>query len=509
MRKLFVLASIILVATFGFLGHFLHETYYGAFLILAPLIGIGIKDMFDRKHTIMRNYPVFGRLRYVMEELRPKIYQYFIESDTDGAPLNRVARSMVYQRAKKENDTMPFGTPFDIGVPGHEWINHSMYPLAEHMKPDDLRVTIGGKHCKRPYSASILNISAMSYGALSKTAVEALNWGAKVGNFAHNTGEGGVSPYHIKHGGDLIWQIGTGYFGCRDDNGNFSPELFKKQVALNSIKMVEIKLSQGAKPGHGGILPGAKNTPEIAAIRKVKPGETVLSPPGHSAFHTPMEMLQFITELRELSEGKPIGIKMCVGNPEEVRDLIQTMQKSGIAPDYISVDGAEGGTGSAPPEFSNSVGMALRDGVILVSNLLNEFGLKGEVKLLCAGKLISGFDVVRMLSLGADACYSARGMMLSLGCIQALECNKNKCPAGVATQNPALYKGLVVEEKYLRVRNFHHGTLESVAELLAAAGVKDLSELKRSHIWRRISFNEIKSYEDIFPYPAQNMKKAA
>lgn len=501
MRLWFLLTSAFVSLTIGILGHFVTSKFYLLFLIFGPIIALGLKDMFDRKHTIMRNYPILGRFRYIMEDLRPKIYQYFIESDTDGAPLNRVARSMVYQRAKKENDTTPFGTPFDINVPGYEWINHSIYPQSSHKNPAELRVTVGGKDCKKPYSLSILNISAMSYGALSKTAIEALNWGAQIGGFAHNTGEGGVSPYHLKHGGDLIWQIGTGYFGCRDAHGNFSAELFKEQAAHPNIKMIEIKLSQGAKPGHGGILPGSKNTSEIAAIRKVTPGTTVLSPPGHSAFKTPQEMMQFISRLRELSGGKPVGFKLCVGNFNELEELAKAMVQTGITPDFITVDGGEGGTGSAPPEFSNSIGMALKDGLIILVNLLMAYDLKKDIKVLCSGKIISGFDIVKMLSLGADACYSARGMMLALGCIQALECHKNKCPTGVATQNPALYKGLIVEEKYMRVKNFHHSTLESVAEILAAAGIDDLSKLRRSHIWRRISFNEIKNYEDLFPYP--------
>jgi glutamate synthase domain-containing protein 2 len=478
-------------------------------VVMAPLIFMGVKDLFNRKQTIVRNYPILGRFRYVMEELRPKIYQYFIESDTDGAPLNRVQRSMVYQRAKKENDTIPFGTPFNINEPGHEWINHSIYPLSHHPKVEDLRVKVGGKNCKQPYALSLLNVSAMSYGALSKTAIEALNWGAKIGGFAHNTGEGGVSPYHLKHGGDLIWQIGTGYFGCRDAAGNFSAELFEEQAKHPSIKMIEIKLSQGAKPGHGGILPASKNTPEIAATRKVEPGTTVLSPPGHSAFHSAKGLMEFISKLRELSGAKPIGFKLCVGNPGEFEELVKAMIQTDIKPDFITIDGGEGGTGSAPPEFSNSIGMALKDGLVMVSDILMNYGLKEEIKIICSGKIVSGFDIVKMISLGADACNSARGMMLALGCIQALECHKNKCPTGVATQNPDLYNGLIVEEKYLRVKNFHHGTLTSVAEIMAAAGIDDVSKLNRSHIWRRISFNEIRNYQQLFPYPKKDLKMSA
>ena len=505
MRTVFIASSCLTVLLITFLGYYLHPNFYLLFIIVAPVIALGILDLFNRKHTIVRNYPVFGRFRYFMEELRPKIYQYFIESDTDGAPLNRVARSMVYQRAKQQNDTTPFGTPFDIYQPGYEWINHSLYPLSRHAEPAQLRVDIGVNSCSQPYSLSLLNISAMSYGALSKTAVEALNWGAAIGGFAHNTGEGGVSPYHLKHGGDLIWQIGTGYFGCRDKNGNFCEELFAKQASVSSIKMIEIKLSQGAKPGHGGILPGSKNTPEIAAIRKVEAGKTVLSPPNHSAFSTPKEMLDFVARLRNLSGGKPVGIKLCVGDKEEFIELVRTMAQTGIKPDFITVDGGEGGTGSAPPEFSNSIGMSLKDGVVLVADALMEYGLRQEIKILCSGKIISGFDVVKMIALGADACYSARGMMLALGCIQALVCNKNECPTGVATQNPGLYRGLVVKEKYLRVKNYHHATLSSFAEIMAAAGLSDPAQLERKHIWRRISFNESKNYEELHPCPQKQI----
>ncbi|MEX0798290.1 MAG: FMN-binding glutamate synthase family protein [Bacteriovoracaceae bacterium] len=503
MRAAFLLISAVSIALISLLAFFIHPSFYYCFIVAAPIIALGALDMSNRKHTLIHNYPVVGRLRYVMEQLRPKIYQYFIESDTDGSPLNRVTRSIVYQRAKQDNDTTPFGTQFDIYAPGYEWINHSVYPLPGHSRVEDLKVQVGSLACRQPYSLSFLNISAMSYGALSKTAIEALNWGAKTGDFAHNTGEGGISPYHLKHGGDLIWQIGTAYFGCRDVNGKFDPELFKEQAKIPAVKMIEIKLSQGAKPGHGGILPGSKNTLEIAAIRKVTPGQTIISPPGHNAFSNALEMLAFVNRLRELSEGKPIGLKLCVGNTGEFEDLAQAMVGTGIKPDFITVDGAEGGTGSAPPEFSNSIGMSLRDGLVTVSNTLAALGLRKEVKILCSGKIISGFDVIKARALGADACYSARGMMLALGCIQALECNKNKCPVGITTQKASLYKGLAPQKKYVRVKNYHHGTLNSFAEILAAAGISDPTLLERRHIWRRISFNEIKNFEELYPYPSE------
>lgn len=507
MRIWFSLSSILVTLFIFFLAEIISPNFYIAFYFFGPLILLGFVDMFSTKHTIIRNYPIVGRFRYVMEELRPKIYQYFVESDTDGAPLNRMQRSMVYQRAKKVNDTVPFGTPFDVNQVGYEWINHSMFPLGMPTKIEDLRVSVGGKDCLKPYSLSIFNISAMSYGALSQTAIKSLNKGAQIGGFAHNTGEGGISPHHLKYGGDLIWQIGTGYFGCRDQDGNFSVELFKEEATREEVKMIEIKLSQGAKPGHGGILPGAKNTAEIAAVRKVAPGTTVLSPPGHTAFSNSSELVDFINTLRNASGGKPVGIKLCLGEVDEFENVLRACIEKGCSPDYIVVDGGEGGTGSAPPEFSSSIGQSLNDGLVAVSNLLINYGLKEEIKILCSGKVISGFDIIKAISMGADACYSARGMMLALGCIQALQCHTNKCPTGVATQNPASYRGLSITEKHKRVRNYHHATLHSVSEILAAAGLSSPKQLNRSHIWRRISVNESKNFEQLFPYPTQELKE--
>jgi len=507
MRRGFFIFSFLACALIIGLG-FLNPKAYWAFIVIGPIVVQGMIDAFDRKHSIISNFPLFGRFRYVMEVLRPKIYQYFIESDTDGTPISRIFRSVVYQRAKQDNSSTPFGTQLDVYQPGYEWINHSLSPLPlNSIKVNDLRVQVGGQDCKKPYSASIFNISAMSYGALSKNAIEALNKGAKLGNFAHNTGEGGISPFHLKHGGDLIWQVGTGYFGCRDENGNFSEELFIQNATLPSIKMIEIKLSQGAKPGHGGILPAAKNTPEIAKIRRVKPYTRVDSPSKHTAFDGPEGLLQFVKKLRDLSGGKPIGFKLCFGIPEEFEDICRAMIKLDILPDYISIDGGEGGTGAAPLEFSNSVGMPLRDGLVFAVDLLNNYGLKNKIKVMVGGKILTGFEIIKYMALGADLCYSARGMMLALGCIQALVCNKNECPTGVATQDPQLMHGLNVEDKYKRIRNYHHSTIESVAELLAAAGIRHTSELRRKHIWRRISQTETKSYDQLFP--AKSVLKAS
>ncbi|NRB64473.1 MAG: FMN-binding glutamate synthase family protein, partial [Saprospiraceae bacterium] len=422
-----------------------------------------------------------------------------IESDTNGTPLNRVERSVVYQRAKQERDTSPFGTQMNVYEEGYEWMSHSIGALDAHQLDADPRVLIGGPDCSLPYSCSVLNVSAMSYGSLSKAAIEALNGGAAKGNFAHNTGEGGISPYHVHPGGDLIYQIGTGYFGSRCENGYFSPDQFTKQAAQPSVKMIELKLSQGAKPGHGGILPGKKNTIEIAKIRGVKPGLDVLSPPYHTAFSTPKELISFIAQLRELSGGKPVGFKLCVGHRSEFIAICKAMVDLKCYPDFITVDGAEGGTGAAPVEFSDSVGMPFREGLAFVHDTLIGFGIREHIKIMAAGKIMTGFHLFRAMALGADVGLSARAMMLALGCIQALECNKNTCPTGVATQEKELVAGLVVADKTDRVSNYHRETVESLVELLAAAGLHKPAFITRQHILRRISMNQVQSYHTIFP----------
>jgi glutamate synthase domain-containing protein 2 len=479
-------------------------TYYWTWatlflLIILPLVYMGIVDMVQKKQSIRRNFPLFGRLRYVFEDLRPKIQQYFVESDTDGAPINRNDRSVIYQRAKKQIDTTPFGTQLNVYAEGYEWMSHSIVPLDFHKVEHHPRVVIGNKDCKQPYNASILNISAMSFGSLSSHAVEALNAGAKIGGFAHNTGEGGLSPYHLKQGGDIIWQIGTGYFGARDEEGRFSAEIFRANATKPEVKMVEIKLSQGAKPGHGGILPAKKNTPEVAAIRHVKAGTTVFSPPFHSAFSTPKEMIRFIQNIRELSGGKPTGFKICIGRKSEFISICKAMIELDIYPDFISVDGGEGGTGAAPPEFSNFVGMPLLDGLAFVDNMLKGFGIRQHIKVGASGKILTGFQILRAVALGADMCYSARAMMMAVGCIQALECNRNTCPAGVATQDPDLVKGLDIDDKKVRVANFHKNTIESFVELMAASGIDSPTKLNRHQISRRVFVHEVKTLEEIYP----------
>lgn len=498
-RKQFVaLSSIALLLTLG-LALYIDKNWYVVFVIVLALSIMGYIDMVQKRHTVRRIYPLFGRLRYVMEELRPKMYQYFIESDIDGRPFHRVDRSTVYQRAKKERDTIPFGTQYDLYAEGYEWMCHSVAPKAFNTLDQDPRVVIGNKDCTQPYSASILNISAMSFGSMSGNAIEALNAGAKIGNFAHNTGEGGLSDYHLKHGGDLIWQIGTGYFGCRDENGNFNPELFAEKAKHPNVKMIELKISQGAKPGHGGILPASKNSPEIARIRHIEPHTIVVSPPYHSAFNTPLEMVEFIQKLRELSGGKPVGFKLCIGHKSEFIAICKAMIHLDLYPDYIAVDGGEGGTGAAPPEFSNHVGAPMIDSVDFVNNILRGLNIRQHIKIIASGKISSAFHVARAIALGADACYQARAMMMALGCIQALLCNTNRCPTGITTQDPKLTIGLAVDDKKVRVANYHEKTIKNFVELLGASGLDNVSNITRSHIYRRVSLNEMITYEELFP----------
>jgi glutamate synthase domain-containing protein 2 len=404
---------------------------------------------------------------------------------------------VVYERAKNVRDTIPFGTVENVYETGYEWVNHSLSP--KKMDHSDVRITIGGPDCTQPYSASLLNISAMSYGALSKNAVIALNQGAKMGGFAHNTGEGGLSPHHLQ-GGDLIWQVGTGYFGCRDKDGNFNPDTFIERATKEQVKMIEIKLSQGAKPGHGGILPAAKLTEEIANIRDVPMGKDVNSPPGHTAFSNPLEMMEFVKQLRELSGGKPIGFKLCVGKRREFISICKAMHETGITPDFVNVDGGEGGTGAAPMEFSNHIGTPLVEGLIFVHNVLVGFDLRKKIKIISGGKMTSGFGLVKRLALGADLCNSARGMMMALGCIQARKCNSNDCPVGVTTQNPKLTWALVTEEKSKRVYNFHHNTVKSACEIMGAMGLENTEDLKPWHLMRRIEAYEIRNFSEIYEF---------
>ncbi len=466
------------------------------FLVLAlPLSAIGLRDLLQNSHAIRKNYPVVGNLRYLLEDIRPEINQYFVESNTDGKPFSREQRSIVYQRAKKQIDTIPFGTQQNFYEEGYEFVKHSMYP--NKINPADLRINIGSDLCSQPYSSSILNISAMSYGALSKNAILSLNAGALLGGFAHNTGEGGISPHHLKNGGDLIWQIGTGYFGCRNDEGGFDPDYFKLNALRPEVKMIELKLSQGAKPGHGGMLPASKVTKEVSLIRNVPLNKDVNSPPGHSAFHDADSMMIFLHRLRGLCGGKPVGIKLCLGHSEEFDNLLQSMIKLKLYPDFIAIDCAEGGTGAAPLEFTNNIGTPGKDALIYVADKISEAGLKNHITIIASGKVVSAFDVIRLLGLGADVVYSARSMLLALGCIQALRCNTNSCPTGIATQDPALNSGLHVPTKSLRVKNYHNETIKVVSEMLGAMGLRSHLELNRGFLFKRVHDSSIKSYAEI------------
>ena len=498
-REIFIISSIIVLAAIAGI-YFVWPPVIWTLILFGPIIIVGYMDVFQKRHAIKRNFPLLGHFRYMLEKIRPEIMQYFVETDTEGRPINRQFRSLVYQRSKRVNDTVPFGTQMDVYQAGYEWMDHSMYARGHKEINDKPRVMVGGPDCKQPYLASLLNISAMSFGSLSENAVMALNKGAKKGRFAHNTGEGSISPYHLKYGGDLIWQIGTGYFGCRTEEGGFSVDKFEKNATLENVKMIEIKISQGAKPGHGGILPAAKNTEEIAKIRGVRPHTDVHSPPSHSAFSSAEELMGFIKLLREKSGGKPIGFKLCVGKKEEFTDICKAMIATGIKPDFITVDGGEGGTGAAPVEFSNSLGMPLKDGLSFVYDTLVGYDLKKDITIIASGKILSGFDIARTLALGADMVNSARAMMLAVGCIQALKCNTNKCPVGVATQDKSLMRGLNIDDKARRVTNFHNETLHSFSELIGATGINKLSELSRKHINRRVSMNKVLKYDEIFPY---------
>ena len=497
-RNRFMVSSTLLIACLLILGRF-WEPFIWLLILIVPFVLLGVYDICQTRHSVWRNFPVIGHMRWVFEKLRIPIHQYFVESETGGVPLNRMFRSVVYQRAKGESDTIPLGTKVDVYRIGYEWMDHSLAALPDHSIDADLRVQIGGPQCDKPYSASLFNISAMSFGALSDRAIQALNSGAAIGGFSHNTGEGSISPYHQQPGGDLVWQIGTGYFGCRTVDGLFCPDSFTRNAQLAQVKMVEIKLSQGAKPGHGGILPASKNSAEIAKIRLLEPHTQVNSPATHSRFSTPIELLEFVQELRVLSAGKPVGLKICIGRRSEFVAICKAMIETGIQPDFITVDGGEGGTGAAPLEYANSVGMPLRESVAFVVDCLVGFDLKKDIRVIASGKILTGFHMIKNMAVGADLCNSARGMMLALGCIQSLECNKNSCPTGIATQNPSLIKGLDITDKKQRVANYHHQTMRSVAELFSAAGISKAGQLNRSHINRRISTTQIARYDEIFP----------
>ncbi len=464
--------------------------------ITTALTLLGIVDLLQTHHSILRNYPIAGHLRFLLEHIRPEMRQYFFEDEKHGMPFARDKRAVVYQRAKMVLDKRPFGTEYDVYADGFEWLSHSIAPAPHAAAP--FRVVIGGPQCRQPYDASIFNISAMSFGALSANAIRALNVGAQRGGFAHDTGEGGISPYHREGGGDIIWEIGSGYFGCRTPGGAFDIDAFARKAGDYQVKMIEVKLSQGAKPGHGGVLPGPKVTSEISDIRGVAIGEDCISPAAHSAFSTPDGLLHFVAKLREASGGKPTGFKLCIGRPYEFLAICKAMIETGIRPDFIVVDGKEGGTGAAPIEFMDHIGMPLRDGLSFVHDALVGMGVRDEIRIGASGKVISAFDIARAFALGADWCNSARGFMFALGCIQSQSCHTDRCPVGVATQDATRQRALVVPDKATRVANFHKATMHSLIELTAAAGLAHPQQFRRHHFSRRVSQSEVRTLEELF-----------
>ena len=472
--------------------------YLIALLAFCLLAILGLRDLLQTKHAILRNYPIAAHLRFIFEKIRPEIRQYFFEDDKDGLPFPRDKRAIVYQRAKGVLDKRPFGTQYDVYASRYEWMHHSIAP--KRVAADAFRVLIGGAGCQQPYSASVFNISAMSFGSLSANAIRALNRGAKMGGFAHDTGEGGLSPYHREHGGDIIWEIGSGYFGCRNRDGTFSPDAFARVAESPQVKMVELKLSQGAKPGHGGVLPAAKVTREIALIRGVQMDQDCISPACHSAFATPIEMLHFLAEMRRLAGGKPVGFKLCVGHPWEVLALVKAMLETSITPDFIVVDGTEGGTGAAPLEFMDHLGMPLRDGLTFVHSALVGTNLRDRVRIGASGKITSGFDMARVMALGADWCNAARGFMFAVGCIQAQQCHTGHCPTGVTSQDRWRQRAIVVADKSVRVANFHRESVKALAELVAAAGLDHPTQLLPEHFMRRAAPDRVVTFADLYRF---------
>jgi len=460
---------------------------------------LGIYDLIQKHHSVTRNYPIVGHLRFLLEEIRPEIRQYFIEANTEGRPFDRELRDLVYDRAKGNHGEEPFGTQRDVNAVGYEFVVHSLRakPKPEGPQP---RVRLGGPHCTQPYDIALLNVSAMSYGSLSANAIEALNGGAALGRFAHDTGEGSISSYHRKRGGDLIMEVASGYFGCRTEGGRFDPGKFAERARLDQVKAINIKLSQGAKPGLGGLLPGAKVNAEVAAARGVAVGTTVISPPVHSAFSTPIELMQFIAQLRELSGGKPVGFKLCIGSKREFLALCKGMLATGITPDFIIVDGAEGGTGAGPVEFEDYVGMPLTEGLMFVHNALVGVGLREQIRIGASGKVATGIDIVKRICQGADFTLAARAMMFAVGCIQAQKCHTNACPVGVATQDPKRARALVVTDKIQRVYQYQEKTVNSAMQIVSSMGLDSFEQLTPRKLFRRVDPQVTMTYYDLFEW---------
>ena len=481
--------GLFLIGAASVVGLVISLIFFGIFLF-------GVYEHQQKGSGIRANFPILAQARFFFESFRPELRQYFWEDDDDEVPYSRNQRDMVYQRARGELAARPLGTIKDVYEEDYDWLNHSLRPIDIH-QPDFLTtVGIG----EAAYDISLLNISGTSFGALSPPAIQALNTGASLGRFAHNTGEGSLSKYHQAGGGDLIWQISTGYFGCRDEKGNFDPELFKSKASLPQVKMIEIKLSQGAKPGHGGMLLGGKVTDEIAETRRIPVGEDCISPAFHSMFSTPTELLDFAEQLRCDSGGKPVGIKLCIGHPWEFIAIVKAMVTEKRFVDFVTVDGSEGGTGAAPAEFTDHLGCPLADALVFVDNCLIGAGIRDRVKVAASGKIVSAYDIVRHCALGADWINMARPFMFALGCIQARDCASGRCPTGIATMDPGRYRVVDVAQKAQRVANFHHNTLKVVGEMIGAAGISHPVHLTRRHIVRRLSSSEIRLADQIFPH---------
>lgn len=500
MRFFVFTLMLVLTLAFAALGAFVALPWLWGLIVPLPLTLVGFYDLLQRERNVLRNYPILGHIRFMAEYIRPEIRQYFVESDTDGRPFDHNERNIIQLRARGVSAAKPFGTELDVYGDEYEWINHSIAAKGEKNPEDMPRVEIGGPQCKHPYSASVFNISAMSFGALGPHAIMALNKGARLGGFAHDTGEGGLSRYHRKHGGDLIWEIGSGYFGCRNDDGTFNPEMFRDQAQTDQVKMVEIKISQGAKPGHGGMLPAAKVTPEIAATRRVPEGKDCLSPSAHSAFSTPIELLEFVAQLRDLSGGKPSGFKLCIGHRWEFMAVAKAMLETGILPDFIVIDGAEGGTGAAPLELSDGLGTPLREGLLFAHNVLVGAGLRDRIRIGASGKAVTGFKLAVNMALGADWCNSARGFMFSLGCIQSQKCHTGRCPTGITTMDPRRQRSLIVDDKARHVHRFHENTVKSLGVVTAAVGLDHPGELKPQHICLRVSSDVVRTAAEFYDH---------
>ncbi len=484
-----------LISGLTFILSFYNLFFVPFFCFFIILFLISLKDFLQKKRSVLSNFPLLGRFRFFLESIRPELRQYYWEADDDELPYSRNQRTMVYQRSKDEGGVRPFGSLEKMYENDFVWLNHSITPSK--INDDNFRTKVGKG--KNAYEMSVLNISGTSFGAISPPAITSLNKAAKIGGFAHNTGEGSLSKYHESGEGDTIWQISTGYFGCRDKKGEFNPKNFSIKAKLDQVKMIEIKLSQGAKPGHGGMLLAPKVTSEIAETRGVEEGKDCISPPRHKEFSNPSQLLDFVEKLRKLSGGKPIGIKLCIGHPWEFISIVKTMVLEKRIIDFVTVDGSEGGTGAAPAEFTDHIGCPLKDAIVFVDNALVGANLRDRVKIGVSGKIVSAFDIAHVCALGADWVNMARPFMFSIGCIQCRSCHTGECPTGIATMDPMRYRAIDIEDRSNRAYNFHKNTLFVLKELLEAVGVTHPVQLNRRHIVRRLSESDIRLADQIYP----------